>query len=283
MSDPRVTPRIEVLDATAPRLETPLDLTPPEPSRPIGTLALTTLGLALLIGGLGALSIANFVIDQFARGPAFGWATLAVAGGGVGLVGTALVRELRALVRLDAVDRLRARLADPSTTREAALEWVATLPDGAALTGALRQINDPDSIRALLRDGPAAELRARAETLGQQAALATFALTAAMPSPTLDAAVVAWRGLRLIRDVAALHGMRPGLFATVALLRRTLNAASLTALTNVAVDTAMRMIVSHPAIAHLAGDAAGAGVAARRMIVLARAAAAACAPVTPSR
>ena len=169
--------------------------------------------------------------------------------------------------RLDAP----AQLAPPT-------RWpFGTLTLGLAAT--IRTVNDPTSVLALLRDGPAADLRTRAEALGQEAAVGVFALTAAMPSPVLDAMVVIWRGLRLIRDVAALHGMRPGLLGTVALLRRTLASASVSALTNVAVDTGMRMLVSHPTIARLSGDAAGAMVAARRMMVLARAAAAACSPL----
>jgi putative membrane protein len=276
---PRTTPRIEVLDPSAVRLEAPLAPLPLAPARQTGSLALTTIGLATLLAGFTTLAIANFVFDQFARGPALGWITLAVAATGLTFIGTAIVRELRALLRLATVDRLRARLANPESTRDAALEWLATLPDTEATIATMRSINDPDAMRALLRAGPARDLRVRAEALGQQAALATFALTAAMPSPALDAAVVAWRGLRLIRDVAALHNMRPGLLGTLALLRRTLNAASLTALANVAVDTAMRALVSNPTLARLAGDAAGATIAARRMIVLARAAASACSPV----
>jgi hypothetical protein len=43
----------------------------------------------------------------------------------------------------------------------------------------------------------------------------------------------------------------------------------------------MRTLLSNPIMERLASDVAGAGVAARRMIVLARATAAACSPVPP--
>jgi putative membrane protein len=46
------------------------------------------------------------------------------------------------------------------------------------------------------------------------------------------------------------------------------------------VNAATHAIIAHPLLRHLAGDVAGAGVAARRMIVLARAAAAACSPLS---
>lgn len=282
MSDPRIEPRIAVLDPAAPRLDAPPDLLPadlPPPAPQIGSLAFGLAGVAVLILGLGGLSVGNFVADQFARAVPLGWATLAVAGLGGGLVGAGILRELRGLFRLEAVDRLRARLANPDTTREAALDWLANLPDAGHLAGTIRIINDPDTILALLRDGPAAGLREKSEKLGRDAAIGVFALTAAIPTPTLDAMVVAWRGIRLIREVAALHGMRPGLIATTLLLRRTLMAAGMSAFTNVAVDTAFRALLSHPTLAHFAGDAAGASVAARRMIVLSRAANAACSPL----
>ena len=279
MSDTRITPRIEVLDPNALRLEAPIELPPPSPPRRVGTLALSLAGVAVLVLGLSGLSIGNFVADQFTRSAPLGWATLAIAGAGGGLVLAGVWRELRSLWRLEAVDRLRTRLSDPATARQAALDWLATLPDSDPIATAMRGVNDPDTVLALLRDGPAARLRTESESLGRRAAFEVFALTAAIPSPALDALAVAWRGIRLIRQVGELHGMRPGLLGTLGLLRRTLASAGTAAFANVAVDTVTRMILSHPQLAHLAGDAAGSTIASRRMIVLARAAAAACSPM----
>ncbi len=115
--------------------------------------------------------------------------------------------------------------------------------------------------------------------LGRSAALQSVAIVAATPSPALDVLTVGWCGVRLIRQVAAWHGMRPGILGTVALLRKTALAAASVAATEIAVNAATHAMVSHPLLRHLAGDVAGAGVAARRMIVLARAAAAACSPL----
>ena len=140
-------------------------------------------------------------------------------------------------------------------------------------------MNDPDAILALLRAGPAQSLRLRADALGRSAALQAVAGLAAMPSPALAALFVAWRGLRLIRQVAALHGLRPGLLGTLALARRTALSAGAVAGTEMAANAAAHALLSNPVLGHLAGDMAGAGVAARRMIVLARAAEAACSPL----
>ncbi len=132
---------------------------------------------------------------------------------------------------------------------------------------------------ALLRTGPLQALREATDALGRTAALQSVAIVAATPSPALDVLAVGWCGLRLIRQVAELHGMRPGMLATLALLQKTAVAAATVAVTEVAVNAATHAMIAHPLLRHLAGDVAGAGVAARRMMVLARAAAAACSPL----
>ena len=100
-----------------------------------------------------------------------------------------------------------------------------------------------------------------------------------MPSPSLDVLLMAWRGVRLVRQVAQLYGVRPGTLGTLALLRRTMGAATTVGALEFAGNAAAHAVLSNPLLAHLAGEVAGAGIAARRMVVLARAAAAACDPL----
>jgi uncharacterized membrane protein YcjF (UPF0283 family) len=85
----------------------------------------------------------------------------------------------------------------------------------------------------------------------------------------MDVLAVGWCGARLIRHVAALHGMRPGMLRTLALLQKTALAAATVAAAKIAVNAATHAMMSHPLLRQLAGDVAGAGVAARRMIVMA--------------
>lgn len=284
MSETRITPRIAVLDARAPRLEPPLAVVPPlAPRQGPGTLSLAFAGLTFLLTGLALLDIANFVIDQFTRSTILGGLTLAVSAAGFGLIAAGAWRELRGLFGLTQVDHLRARLANPGATHEAAIDWLNTLPEGADLLPAVRATNDPDAVLALLRAGPVEGLRAQSEALGRAAALQVFAATAAIPSPALDGLLVGWRGARLVREVATLHGLRPGILGTLSLLRRALFSGAAVAATALATDTAARALLSNPLLHHLAGDVAGAGVAARRMLVLSRAAAVACCPVPPER
>lgn len=277
-----IAPRFELEDAK------PIDRLEPEPALPVPKLPGSGRALSLIAGGAGLLLLegavawaGGLVADEFARGAAFGWAALGGAAVGFGLIGAGIVRELRGLWALDTVDRLRAGLADPDTRQRAALDWLATLPEGAALREAVRKVNDPDAILPLLRAGPVADSTARAAELGRRAATQSFWITAAMPSPALDGLVVAWRGMRLVREVAALHGVRPGLLGTLSLLRRTAFAAAGVAATNMAIDAGVRAALSNPLLGHVAGDLAGAAVSARRMVLLARAADAACSPLPP--
>jgi putative membrane protein len=277
VKEPRIRPRFELEDEPVERLE---QAAPPVVAEPrVGP------GTAGLMGGLALLSTGNFVADQFARASALGWATLGVATAGFGLVGAGVWRELRGLFALREVDDIRADFAsgDPDRIVRAARHWLRELPDGAALLPAVNAINDPDAVLALLRTRVGAALQARADALGRNAAVQVFAATAAMPSPALDALLVAWRGTRLVRQVAVLHGLRPGLIGTLGLLRRTAMAAAGVAATDMALDAAARAALSNPLLQHLAGDVAGAGVAARRMVVLTRAASAACSPLPPER
>lgn len=282
MSETRIRPRFELEEAAVARLEPDsLPVVVPPRAGP-GTLGLAAAGAAVLVLGLAALDAGNFVAAQFDRAAPLGWATLAVAVAGFALLAAAGWGEVRGLFGLRRVDHLRAALADPAETKRAALAWLATLPEGAALHGAVAATDDPVAILALLRAGPIASLRLRAEALGRVAALQVFAAAAAVPSPAFDGLLVGWRGVRLVRQVAELHGLRPGLFGTFALLRRVAFTAAGVVATDLAANAFAGALLSNPMLERLAGDVAGAGVAARRMIVLARVTAAACGPLGPS-
>ena len=283
-----IPPRIEYEEVDAPRLAAdPLVFAPgafaADKAPRLGTPALVLSGAAVLMLGFAGLGAANFVADQFARAIWLGWVTAGVAVAGFGLMGAGVWRELRALFALRHVDHLRADLVSGDAARimRAARDWAGQVPGGAALEPALRAVNDPDAALALLRAGPGRSLREAADALGRTAAVQTVAGIAAMPSPALDILLVGWRGVRLIRQVAGVYGVRPGVLGTLALLRRTALAATMVGAAEIAGNTAAHAVLSSPWLAKLAGEAAGAGVAARRMLVLGRAAAAACDPVPP--
>jgi putative membrane protein len=279
-------PRVIIEDRAAPRLEPEMPsfvepLADPAPKASGAVLALA--GVAVLAIGLAALQTGNFVAEQFDRATALGVITLVVAVVGFGLLFASIARELRGLFGLARVDRLRSAFGsgDAKRIHAAARTWVATLAEAEILRPAIDAANDPDAIIALLRAGPMADLRTRSDALGRTAAVQMAAGIAATPAPALAVLLVAWRGVRLVRQVAALHGMRPGLLGTLGLLRRSVLAAGMVAGSEVAINAAAHALLSNPLLTHALGEMAGAGVAARRMILLARSTAAACSPLPP--
>ncbi len=275
-------PFFELETQAAPRLEPEPIVLALDPTPRMATPVLALAGVSVLAIGFAALGAANFVVDQFARSAVLGWVTLGVAAAGFGLLGAGLWREVRALFALGHVDRLRDDLRSGEAGRiaDAARRWAAQAEP--SLLPALRQINDPDAALALLRSGPSRALRDAADVLGRTASVQVVAGIAAMPSPALDVALVAWRGVRLVRQIAALYGLRPGVLGTLSLLRRTALSATVVGAVEFAGNTAAHALLSNPLLAHALGDMAGAGVAARRMTVLARVTAAACDPVPPA-
>jgi putative membrane protein len=251
---------------------------PPKPDRRWSALSLAAGGIAVLLLGLSLLEVVNFIADQFARSQLLGWLTLAVAVLGYGMIAWAFLREVRELMRVTEVDKARAAFArgDFVAARAEALAWAARVPAAQGVLPALRGANDLDSIVALLQAGPVAALDRDAAAAGRAAAAQAFAATAVVPSPALDAVFFAWRGVRLVREVAAIHGLRPGIVGTLALLRRAIFEAGTVAVADVAIDAATRAIVTNPLIEKLAGEAGKGAVAARRMLMLSRAAGRAC-------
>lgn len=281
---PRITPRIETEMAPAARLTAQRAPAPKRKRRLPGGSVLLLSGFLILALGLAALETGNFVAAQFARASWLGWLTLAVAVLGFGLLLAGLFGELRGLASLHAVDRLRADLASNDAHRRlrAARLWLSKVEGGAALRPAIDAQNDPDAVIALLRSGLDHPLRVRADALGRRAAVQVVGGIAATPAPALVVLLITWRATRLIRQIAALYGLRPSFLATLGLLRRTALSASATAVTEAAINTAAHAVLSSPLLAHVAGDVAGGAVAARRMIVLGRAAQAACSPLQSS-
>ncbi len=307
MSNPHVGPAIIVLENDAARLEAPAETSSLPVMPPQRHFRLASLGATVLIGGLFILLLVGLIVDQFARAPLLGWGTLAVVSVGVGMIGIAVWRGLRSLRQLRRVDRLRAELAEPATTRAAALAWLTHMAASPAVKASVESAEGPDEIRRFLRGSVCANLDRQVTALGKRAAWQVAGMTAAMPSPAVDMLIVLWRSWQLVLDVAVLHGLRPSGIGSLVLLRRTIMSAASVGITNVGVSTAVAGILNDPdlhkfvggvasavtlgivpgeisasLLSRATGDAAGAGVAARRMIVLARAAASACSPLPPN-
>ena len=196
-----------------------------------------------LLGGIAALVLVALGFDTwdlftraFATSIALGVlvaAAVAVAGGAAVAM---LLGELRSLRRLRRIEALRVeaeRLSAVETPAGAADRFAGSLTrlyEGRAdLAPALERVkdqvtdaHDDSEIVRLLDREVLAPLDRRAYQTVLRASRDTAVATALSPAAVIDLAVVLWRNLKLVREIAALYGARPGYVGSLKLLRRML-------------------------------------------------------------
>jgi putative membrane protein len=239
------------------------------------------IALLLLLAGVALLEVGNFVAGQFAASAVLGWLTVGVVAPAIGLLGWSIAREWRGYAQLRDVDTLRRDLAseDLATARAAARTWLESVGVRTEIERVIAGAGDAATLRALLRSGPLVELNNATAEAGRTAALQVLAATAVSPWPGLDGVIVTWRGMRLVRRIAALHGLRPGFLGTMRIFRRVALDAGTVAAADIAAAALTEALFSSPAVGGLIGQATGSAVAGRRMLRLAYAVAKACQPI----
>ena len=254
----------------------------------IGTAFWIGAGLLVLIASWALLSMASFVVGLMVQSVSLGALALAGIGIGCGLLLYALLLEVRAYRPLGTVERLRAVLASSESTAEVArrqaIAWLYQLgtavPERAAVERMLRGATTVSEVRSVLRSQVTDRLREAAGLLGRRAAVEGATLVAICPHPAWDGLLAGGRGLLVIRHVAALYGLRPGLAVTFALLRRVAwTAAGTTGLSFVSQGLADHLLTSMPVLKHVAGALPGTGAVAVRLYRLAGITAEACSPL----
>lgn len=258
-----------------------------EPAGP-GTLGWLSLGVFLLLLGWSALGALTFVMDLFARSDVLGSVGSAVFLAGFAAIAIGLGREWRGLRAIRSVQRLREELSGApvaiATVRSAARDWTesvaAWLDDPSAVVAAIESAATPSDIHDVLRNRVLPRLRAAAGGIGRRAALQGGAMVAISPHHGWDAVVAGIRSVLVIRQVARVYGLRPGLAGSFALLRRVAITAAGTAGTDLlATGLADHALSNLPVIRHLAEAIPGAGLAAVRLYRLADITALACSPI----
>jgi putative membrane protein len=260
----------------------------PQTSPGLGAMGWIGAGLGILVIGGSLLALTGFVVDQMARSAALGWASLAIVMAGVLAMFWGVTREIRSYRRLTRVDALRVKLRPPAVPIEIArtecTAWLTTVADNLSdpeqIRLAMNGCATTDEIRAMLAHRAIEPLREQATALGARAASQGAALVAIIPSPALDGLAAGLRSLKLIRDVAALYGLRPGVSVTLGLVRRAaVTAASVYGVNEIAGAAAAHFLADAPVLRSIASAAPGAGITARRIYLLARTVAEACSPL----
>ncbi|MDA1133166.1 MAG: TIGR01620 family protein [Proteobacteria bacterium] len=244
-----------IVDATPPG-GSPVEMTPgetrpaPAPAR-IKVAAPRRKGLGrFFFASLGLFVVAALSLDlwrtlaaAFTVHAAAGWTLAALAAAAVAS-GLALIireinnfwRELNKLHEVELLARdagaliaadghgaglaLAARILEPVRERPE-LESAVEAFRARAGTG-----HSDRQVLALLTETVVRPLDRRAYAIVGRAARDAGMGVALSPFGLLDAGLVIWRGLRMIRDVAAVYGFRPGFLARMRLLRRILGGAA---------------------------------------------------------
>ncbi len=253
-----------------------------------GTLGWIGAGLGILVVGGSLLSLIGFVFDQMGRSAVLGWTSLAIVIAGILAVLSGIAREIRSYRRLARVDSLRARLRPPGVSVEIAraecTAWLKTVADKLAdpdqVRLAMNGCATTEEVRAMLAHRAIEPLRQQATAIGTRAASQGAAMVAIIPSPALEGLAAGLRSLKLIREIASLYGLRPGLSVTMGLLRRAaVTAASVYGAKEIAAATAAHLFADAPVLRSIASAAPGAGITARRIYLLAQTVAEACSPL----
>jgi putative membrane protein len=210
----------------------PAPATPVRTTRRLGRWLFGALA-ALVLVALG-FDTADLLARAFATSIALGvLVALLAATAGIAAIGM-LVTELLSLRRLRRIEELRAeagRLEVDAGGRadRFAGSLVTLYADRRELAPALVRVRDHvtdahdehEVVRLLDREVLSPLDRAAYQRV-LRASRDTAVATALSPAALLDFAVVLWRNLKLVREIAALYGARPGYVGSLRLLRRML-------------------------------------------------------------
>lgn len=193
---------------------------------------ITISALGLLFSLAFALWLDGLITDFFERSAWLGWtATALTAIAAFSLVGLA-IREISALVRLEAVHKIRSAVeaareeknpAKAKAVQTRLVHLFSHRPETARARRQLKELEDE------IIDGPHLMGLTETELLGPldvqarrmiiNASKRVSVVTAVSPRALLDIGYVIFEAMRLIRNLAALYGGRPGTIGAMRLVR----------------------------------------------------------------
>jgi putative membrane protein len=248
--------------------------------RPVTLLVAALAALALLAI---AVEVDRMLVASFGVHPALGWAMAGLLALATALVALIVAREVEGYVRLSSFEELKETyeaLRDDPTSHELhgraqreverflrCLEETAE-PELLLKTRRLRDRMDladtppewaDDIERVLLSD-----MDEQARAAISREAVNVGIGTAVSPYGVLDALIVIWRNVRLIRGIAAIYRVRAGAYGTWVILRRTVAAA---AMADLAQEVSVALLGTTRSLASLIGAPIAQGMANAAMTV----------------
>jgi uncharacterized membrane protein YcjF (UPF0283 family) len=263
---------------------------PREPPRlrPGGIVLLAT-GVALLIGGILIVQFALLIDQLVSRSPWLGSVAAIVFIVALGLCVVGIWREIAGLFSLKSNQWWREELSDPDTDLDSrkriAAKWLRLLEVPRASTietmSRVQSAESSEDVDELLRDRIVSLLDKQVRRRSQKAAYQAAAAKLLIDSPVLESLVFLFFTLRLLRQIGELHGLRPGLVASLLLYRRVLLDSALLLGVDIVADATVDMAASNKIVELLGSRGPGAGVAYLRVRRFGRVAALACCPLPP--
>jgi uncharacterized membrane protein YcjF (UPF0283 family) len=254
-----------------------------------GGIVLLATGVALLIAGLLIVQFALLIDQLISRSPWLGSLAAVVFILALALCAVGIWREIAGLFSLKSNQWWREELSDPDTDLESrkriAAKWLRLLELPRTTTvetaGRVQSADSSDHLDELLRDRIVSLLDKEVRRRSQKAAYQAAAAKLLIDSPVLESLVFLFFTLRLLRQIGVLHGLRPGLVASLLLYRRVLLDSALLLGVDVVADATVDMAASNKIVELLGSRGPGAGVAYLRIRRFGRVAALACCPLPP--
>lgn len=219
--------------------------------------------LAGLVSLAAGLAVTRMIEDLFARSEALGIAGAVLAGLAAFALLIIVGRELYALFRLAAIEKLHARAAAVlvSDNRDEGRAVVSDLlklaqenpklaRGRAALTAHVDDIIDGADLIRLAERELMAPLDDEARRLISQAAQRVSVVTAVSPRAAVDMIFVLISTLRLIRQIARLYGGRPGWLGLMRLFRQAVTHLAVTGTVAIG-DSLISQVLGHGLAARL--------------------------------
>jgi uncharacterized membrane protein YcjF (UPF0283 family) len=245
-------------------------------------------GVAVLFTSWLVLSLVGFVEHEFRQSRDLGIVAVICFSGGLALLLRGLIREWRSYRDLQHVEELRSALRrddiSPSVLHAACRPWLIAIRKrhqnaGTALEKT-QTANSAGEIRVILQTYLIRDMQIGARTAGGHAAMQVVGLVAMTPSPAWEGIIVAIRGILLIRQIARIYGIRPGLVVMLTLFRRVAwAAAGVSGLDMLSQSFVDQIVHKTPMLRHVVAAIPGASLAALRMHRLAALTSEACSPL----
>jgi len=261
--------------AKAPRPKTPM-----RHGRALTLLVAALLALALLAA---AMEVSGLISASYGVHPALGWAAAALVALCVALLGLIVAREVEGYVRLSSFEQMKATFDGlRRTPADHALHGRAQREVERFLR-CLEQAADPALLlktqrlrdRMDLADTPAewgedierillADMDEEARDVIRREAVNVALGTALSPYGVLDAVIVIWRNVRMVRRIAGVYRVRAGAYGTWLILRRAVAAA---ALADLAQEASVALLGTTRSLASVVGAPLAQGLANAAMTV----------------